>query len=195
MYIAADKTTNFYKVDENTYNELLEKHIHKDYKKTTTEAVKEVSKVDKEIVTKLEIADRVYSTTGKQAFVTLKDHKPSFNNNPTCRLLNPTKPEIGKISQKILAKINATVRDKTKLNQWQNTQSVVDWFSSLENKERLSFIQYDVDNFYVSISEELINKSLDFASNYVTISLEDRKIILQSKPRPASRNMPRCLAV
>ena len=118
MYIAADKTTNFYKVDEHTYNELLEKHIHKDYKKTTTEAVKEVSKVDKEIVTKLEIADRVYSTTGKQAFVTLKDHKPSFNNNPTCRLLNPTKPEIGKT---ILAKINATVRDETKLNQWRNT--------------------------------------------------------------------------
>ena len=38
-----------------------------------------------------------------------------------------------------------------------------------------------MDNFYVSISEELINKSLDFASNYVTISLEDREIILQSK--------------
>jgi hypothetical protein len=63
-------------------------------------------------VTNLEVADRVYTTTAKQAFATLKDHKPSFNNNPTCRLINPSKPEIGKISQQILAKINATVREK-----------------------------------------------------------------------------------
>ena len=85
----------------------MEKHIHKDYKKSTVDAVKEVTKADKDIVTDLEVADRVYTTTAKQAFATLKDHKPSFNNNPTCRLINPTKPELGKISQQILAKINS----------------------------------------------------------------------------------------
>ena len=91
--------------------------------------------------------------------MTLKDHKPNFNNNPTCRLLNPTKTELGRIAKQKLAKINAVVRDKTKLNQWKNTQSVVEWFTKIEDKERLSFIQYDVDNFYATITEELINKS------------------------------------
>ena len=115
MYIAADKTTNLYTLEKEKYDELLQKHINKDYKKTNMEAVDEVTKVDKEIVTKLDIQDRVYSTTAKQAFVTLKDHKPNFNNNPTCRLLNPTKTELGRIAKQKLAKINAEVRDKTKL--------------------------------------------------------------------------------
>ena len=74
MYISADKTTNFYKMDTNTYNELLKKQINKDYKKTNMEVVREVTKQDKEIVTKLDIEDRVYSSTAKQAFISLKDH-------------------------------------------------------------------------------------------------------------------------
>ena len=181
MYIAADKTTNYYKVDKDEYDQLLQKHINKDYKKTEMEAVKEVTKVDKEIVTNLDIEDRVYSTTAKQAFVTLKDHKPNFINNPSCRLLNPTKNEIGRISQQKLAKINSEIRSKSNLKQWQNTQSVIDWFGEIENKQRNSFIQYDVVDFYASITEGLLHDSLDFASNYIHISEEDRRIIMQSK--------------
>ena len=56
MYIAADKTTNYYKVDKDEYDQLLKKHINKDYKKTEMEAVKEVTKVDKEIVKNLDIS-------------------------------------------------------------------------------------------------------------------------------------------
>ena len=33
LLIAADKTTNFYKLEPSTYNELLEKNITKSYKK------------------------------------------------------------------------------------------------------------------------------------------------------------------
>ena len=62
--------------------------------------VKDVTKTDKDIATNLDVEDRVYSTTAKQAFITLKDHKPNFNNNPTCRLLNPTITEIGKKASK-----------------------------------------------------------------------------------------------
>jgi hypothetical protein len=67
-----------------------------DYKKSNMEVVKDVTKIDKDIAMNLDVEDRVYSTTAKQAFITLKDHKPNFNNNPTCRLLNPSKTEIGK---------------------------------------------------------------------------------------------------
>ena len=193
MYVAADKTTNYYKVDKDSYNDLLQKQITKDYKKTNMEAVDEVTKVDKEIVTELDIEDRVYSTTAKQAFITLKDHKPNFNNNPSCRLLNPTKTELGRITKQKLANFNAVIREKTKLNQWQNTKSVVDWFTKIENKQRCSFIQYDIDNFYASITETLIHKTLDWASNYVHISQEDRRIILHSKKTFLfDKNQPWC---
>jgi hypothetical protein len=152
-----------------------------------------VTKVDKEIVTELDIEDRVYSTTAKQAFITLKDHKPNFNNNPSCRLLNPTKTELGRITKQKLANFNAIIREKTKLNQWQNTKSVVDWFTKIENKQRCSFIQYDIDNFYASITETLIHKTLDWASNYVHISQEDRRIILHSKKTFLfDKNQPWC---
>ena len=48
-------------------------------------------------------------------------------------------------------------------------------------KEGTVFIQYDVCDFYSSITEELINKSLDYASTFVEISESDRNIILQCK--------------
>ena len=148
MYIAADKTTNYYKLEKDKYDELLQKEINKGYKKTDMQAFDEVTKVDKEIATKLDIEDRVYSTQPKQAFLTLKDHKPNFMNNPSCRLLNPTKNEIGRIAKEKWANINKVIREKRKLNQWQNTQSVVDWFCEIENKEELlimavSSVNYD----------------------------------------------------
>ena len=86
------------------------------------------------IATKLELDDRIDVTAQKQAFITLKDHKPNFRNNPTCRLINPTKPEIGKISKQILEKINTDVKTATKLNQWKNTDEVITWFNNVENK-------------------------------------------------------------
>ena len=65
----------------------------------------------------------------KEAFITLKDHKENFENKPTCRLINPSKPEIGRISKhftkQILEEINRKLVDITKVNTWKNTSSVV----------------------------------------------------------------------
>ena len=44
-------------------------------------------------------------TIEKEAFITLKDHKPNFQDHPSCRLINPSKPEIGVISKHILDEI------------------------------------------------------------------------------------------
>ena len=37
VFIPADKTTNFYKVDKEKHDDLLKKHVTKDYKKTVPE--------------------------------------------------------------------------------------------------------------------------------------------------------------
>ena len=51
--------------------------------------------------------------TGKQnCFITLKDHKLNFQNNPTVRLLNKAKNEPGRISKSILDKIKDTRMEK-----------------------------------------------------------------------------------
>ena len=54
-------------------------------------------------------------------------------------------------------------------------------FKSLENKEKLSFICFDVCEFYPSINEKLLSKALDFASTYRPISRHERGIILHAK--------------
>ena len=181
LIIPADKTHNFYKVDEAKYDELLQKHINKDYKKADDTLADDITKVDKEIAAKLELDDRIYCTSKKAAFITLKDHKPNFANNPTCRLLNPTKPELGRISKQKLSKMISEVKQKTKFNQWKNSDSVISWFSELKDKKRLSFIQFDLCEFYASISENLLINALNFCAQYTKITEEDRKIILQCR--------------
>ena len=66
------------------------------------------------------------------------------------------------------------MREKTKLNQWKNNQAVIEWFKDIKNKKQLRFIQFD------TIKEDLLEESLDFASDYVEISDEDREIIIQA---------------
>ena len=70
---------------------------------------------DKKIVEKIELADRIEVSASRDSFITLKDHKPDFINNPTCRLINPSKSEIGVISKNILDRINKDVIQATKV--------------------------------------------------------------------------------
>ena len=116
LLIAADKTTNFYKLEPSEYNVLLEKNITKSYKKAQPETTQAIHKQNKDIATKLGIDDRVDTTANKDAFITLKDHKPNFTNKPTCRLINPTKSEIGKVSKGILDRINSNITKTRNFN-------------------------------------------------------------------------------
>ena len=181
LFVKADKTTNFYKLDVPNYRRLLEANITKTYKKADK---KQLSIMDEEariITKKLNIDDRVEKTAMKEAFITLKDHKENFVNKPTCRLINPSKPEIGKISKQLLGEINRKLVNIKEVNQWKNTSSVLQWFERLTNKSDLAFICFDVAEFYPSISEDLLNRALDFASEHLNISASERQTIINSK--------------
>ena len=110
-------------------------------------------------------------------FITLKDHKENFANNPTCRLINPAKNELGRISKAILDKINHNLCKKLKVNQWKNTQNVIEWFKNIPDKHLYKFIMFDIKDFYPSITQELLNKAIKFAEEHITISQDDKKII------------------
>ena len=146
----------------------------------------QVTSDDVNLTKLLEIDDRVYKTTKRQAFVTLKDHKPNFRNNPKCRLLNPTKTELGRVSKQKTEKNNSILREKLGFNQWRNTKSAVKWYINLRQKHKLSFIQLDVDSFYGSISEKLFLEALEWAEKYVDISDEDKKYCSSLKSRFSS---------
>ena len=181
LYVAADKTTNFYKLKPDQYNKLMKQNINKNYNKSSTPSVKQNATEDKAIATTLGISDRIDTTAQNQAFLTLKDHKPNFNNNPSCRLINPCKTEIGKISKHILVRINSNILKAANHNQWKNTDEVIHWFNNVDSKHKSSFICFDICEFYPSISEELLNKALAFASKYDNISEDEKHTILHTK--------------
>ena len=118
VIVKADKTNNKYLIEKNEYLTLLEKNIHADYKKEDIKNVAKVVTEHQKVVTKLGLEERVFKTTPRTAFITVKDHKENFQNDPKCRLLNPTKPEIGRISKKILENVITVIREKSKLRQW-----------------------------------------------------------------------------
>ena len=181
LFVPADKTTNYYKMDSPSYNKLLQKNITKTYEKITPDTVSSINNEAKDVATKLNLADRINITAEREAFITLKDHKPNFKNNPTCRLINPAKSEIGKVSKQLLDRINQKVIASIGVNQWKNTSSVLTWFNNIPNKDQYSFIAFDVVDFYPSISIDLLNAALDFASNYDDITDDERNIILHAK--------------
>ena len=117
---------------------------------------------------------------GKQnCFITLKDHKLNFQNNPTVRLLNPAKNELGRISKTVLDKININLRNSLHVNQWKNTQEVISWFKSIDNKQH-KFIMFDIKDFYPSISKELLTDALTFAETIINLD-DHKKIIYHSR--------------
>ena len=101
----------------------------------------------------------------------MQSFKVHFENNPKCRLIKPAKSESGKLSKIILDKINSNLRKILNLNQWKNTQNVIEWFGNIKEKHRHSrFISFDIVDFYPSISESLLDQALSSASNLAIIT-------------------------
>ena len=89
----------------------------------------------------------------------MKDHKPNFSSNRKCRLINPAKSEIGKISKYFLQQLNSKVRDLSSVNQWPETSTVINWFKNVKNKKKCIFMQFYIEEFYPLILKELLLKA------------------------------------
>ena len=60
-------------------------------------------------------------------------------------------------------------------------QSVIDWFSNIKDKDKHSFLVFDIVDFYPFISEALMKSSLEYARQHTTILDEDVEIIMHSR--------------
>ena len=181
VIVSADKTSNLYGMPVETYKSHLKNNITKDYKKSNMNKVKETNKEAAQIATRFKVEEKAEILSDSPCFITIKDHKPNFPGHIECRLINPSKTEIGKISKNILENINKTVKSKTGLNQWQNTTQALDWFKGLKNKHQLTFFQFDIASFYPSITNELLQKAIRFAKQFTQITDDDINIILHAR--------------
>ena len=101
IVVFADKTRYIYKTNLKFYKKLVIDNITKSYKiskENLAEIINEESEklIDREIYKKKKIP----KYTESDAFITVKDHKKQFPLNIECRLLNPGKNHIGRISKK-----------------------------------------------------------------------------------------------
>ena len=181
VVVAADKSTNLYKMDKDEYESHLVNSITSTYKKSNHDKVEHINNNAYECAKDLELEDRMEQLQTSEAFITVKDHKESFNVSPSFRLINPSKTDIGRVSKQLLDDINKELLLHTQVNQWKNTHSVIEWFNQIRGKRRCTFIQFDIENFYPSISSELFDKAITFAKQYVEISDSHLNIIKQAR--------------
>ena len=170
-----------YKLKLELYEKLLSNTITKSYKNVRDSVRSEINQEARDVAKKFKLEDRNSVMPEKNSFITLKDHKNNFENEPKCRLINPTKSNLGKISKVILKKIDTKIREETNLNQWISTYEAIEWFDNIQNKVNKEFIQCDIENYYPSVSEDLLMQALDFASKYTTITKKEREPILHTR--------------
>ena len=151
------------------------------YKKVSDKISNKVNADGKKIIENKAVVNRMFVNGSNSCFITLKDHKPNFLNNPKVCLLNPAKNELGRISKSILDRINTSLRNLIKGNQWKDTREVIKWFKNITNKQKHKFIVFDIKDFYPTITKDLLTKCLKFAEEKVHISNGDKKIIYHAR--------------
>ena len=67
------------------HEKLLKSNITKTYRKVPPKVANSINLEAKHTAKNLKLADRIEQFEKVEPFLTLKDHKESFVNNPTCR--------------------------------------------------------------------------------------------------------------
>ena len=107
------------------HQKLLQDNVTKTYEKAPPKLETSINLEAKSKSTKLKISDRVKRNARTPTFMTLKDHKDNFYSNLTCRLINPSKNELGKVSKQLAEKRNSDIIEKLQFNQWRSTHAVL----------------------------------------------------------------------
>ncbi len=181
IFVFADKSTNVYEMSPEHYNKLLSENITKSYKSSSDDVYDSINEELRDICEHFSIGNRINTMTKKNAFVTIKDHKEDFPSNLKCRLINPAKSDLGKVSKIVLDEINEKIRAILNVNQWKNSQSVIEWFNNINDKTNHTFVSFDIVEFYPSITKELLNRVIEWAKSLVPITDEYISIIKHAR--------------
>ena len=95
----------------------MHENVTKTYKKCNTNKFSSINFKAKQIANKLKTDDRIQKLDKNEAYITIKDHKEGFPDKISCRLINPSKTDIGKINKQILDRVSNTILVKNKVKQ------------------------------------------------------------------------------
>ena len=81
----ADKTTNIYRLPREEYEKVLNDSITATYKKASNNIKKKINAAGKQVLRNNKVLKRIQTNGENNCFISLKDHKENFQNNPTCK--------------------------------------------------------------------------------------------------------------
>ena len=77
--------------------------------------------------------------------------------------------------------MNKNVESSKEIKQWKNTSNLLDWYANTTDKNKVSFVQFDAENFYPSITSDLLHNLIKFVKELTTVSDNEIHIIIQSR--------------
>ena len=101
--------------------------------------------------------------------------RPCFSRN-SFRYVQPQRNRYLQIER-----INTSIRNLIKVNQWKDTREVIEWFKNITNKQKHKFIVFDIKDFYPTITKDLLTKCLKFAEEKVQIFNDDKEFIYHAR--------------
>ena len=122
IFVPAGKSRNSYKIDCETCEKLLHENITKTYKKMDKKKVRAINIAAKKIAQDLELEDEIEKVQESECYITVKDHREDFPHKIPCRLITPSKSDIGKLSKIIFDKINGDALSSVQVNQRKNSR-------------------------------------------------------------------------
>ena len=117
VFAETTTTSNTYEMPEQRQKNFLRGNVTKTYKKAPLELKTSIDLETKIIVELINLDVRLECIARTPTFISLKDHKLDFRQNPSCRLINQAKNELDKVSKLIIEKINEELISELDLNQ------------------------------------------------------------------------------
>ena len=76
---------------------------------------------------------------------------------------------------------NMVTNTNTDLNLWKSTKEVLKWFIGMSKETKTKFVKFDIVEFYPSITEDLLDKAIQFALQTNVLSPREIEIIKHTK--------------
>ena len=125
VFVKADKTGNKYEMTASDYKQFMHDNLTQDCKLDNFNKLAEINEDTKKHARSLQIVDRMERHSESNAFLTIKDHRPEFPNTMKFRIINSASNNSGKVSKRVLDKINTKCGTASSVNQWRSTQDVL----------------------------------------------------------------------
>ena len=76
--------------------------------------------------------------------------------------------------------ISTIIREKSLVNQWKDTDRVINWFKNIDNKSKCIFMQIEIEEFYPSSLKDLLMKAVNHAKSLLLSVKKEVNTVMHS---------------